>query len=216
MRRFSISGRTAARRLSSFTLVELLVVMAIIGILAALTLAGASAVMNAAGRNRAKGEIQAMSAALESYKTDNGIYPVGAVTVGSGSILTGPPSGNYATDPSVSGGTYQTASQALYEALSGQTNYLDNTSLGKAYMTFKTGQLGNYKTAANSGYSAASTYVSDPFGYAYGYSTGDNQSPQVLYPFNGSGFFDLWSTGGLTQTTSAHQNPTNSWISNWN
>lgn len=60
---------------SGFTLLELLVVMAIIAILAGLILSTAGGIQKKAARSRAEAEIAAMSAALESYKADNGDYP---------------------------------------------------------------------------------------------------------------------------------------------
>ena len=57
------------------TIVELLVVIMIILILAGLILSIGSYVQNKGARARAETEIAAMSAALESYKADNGIYP---------------------------------------------------------------------------------------------------------------------------------------------
>ncbi len=60
-----------------FTLVELLVVITIIAILAALVLSTAGGIQDKAARNRAQSEIAALSAALESYKADNGDYPAG-------------------------------------------------------------------------------------------------------------------------------------------
>ena len=60
-----------------FTLIELLVVITIIAILAALALQTAGYVQKKAARSRAEAEIAALSAALESYKADNGDYPVG-------------------------------------------------------------------------------------------------------------------------------------------
>ena len=57
------------------TIVELLVVITIILILAGLILSISSYVQNKGARARAETEIAAMSAALESYKADNGIYP---------------------------------------------------------------------------------------------------------------------------------------------
>ena len=57
------------------TIIELLVVMMIILILAGLILSISSYVQNKGARARAETEIAAMSAALESYKADNGIYP---------------------------------------------------------------------------------------------------------------------------------------------
>lgn len=98
-------------RLAAFTLVELLTVIAIIAILAGLLLAAGSGIMKKAARSRASAEIQAMSTALEAYKTDNGIYPVGNTTASSGSSLTGPPTGSYPGDPVVANiAAYQTAS----------------------------------------------------------------------------------------------------------
>lgn len=56
---------------------ELLVVITIIAILAALVLQTAGYVQKKAARSRAEAEIAALSAALESYKADNGDYPTG-------------------------------------------------------------------------------------------------------------------------------------------
>lgn len=68
-----------------FTLIELLIVIAIIAILAALTLNTAGFIQKKAARSRAETEIAALSAALESYKADNGDYPTGTATAPSGS-----------------------------------------------------------------------------------------------------------------------------------
>src|SRR5438477_6948233 len=57
------------------TIIELLVVIIIILILAGLILSISSYVQNKGARARAETEIAAMSAALESYRADNGIYP---------------------------------------------------------------------------------------------------------------------------------------------
>ena len=72
--------RSSFRREASFTIIELLVVIAIIVILAGLILSTASYVQKKGARSRAEAEIAAMSAALESYKADNGIYPTDATT----------------------------------------------------------------------------------------------------------------------------------------
>jgi prepilin-type N-terminal cleavage/methylation domain-containing protein len=192
---------------NSFTLIELLVVIAIIAILAALTLSASEAVMNRAARSRATAEIQAASAALESYKSDNGVYPLTNTFSSTKAYSTVDP-----TSPN-----YIQSSQLLYQALSGKYNYNDNpgsAGVTNSYMNFKANQLGNVTAAANSGYSAtASTYVKDPWGYSYGYYTGDINKPQQNPPYNGTGFYDLWSTGGSLTTTSGGY--TNSWISNW-
>ena len=59
----------------AFTLIELLVVIAIIAILAGLILSTAGYVQKKGATSRAEAEIAALSAALESYKADNGDYP---------------------------------------------------------------------------------------------------------------------------------------------
>jgi type II secretory pathway pseudopilin PulG len=65
---------------TAFTLIELLIVMSIIIVLAGLILATSGYVQNKGYRSRAEAEIAAMSAALESYKADNGLYPSDAST----------------------------------------------------------------------------------------------------------------------------------------
>jgi prepilin-type N-terminal cleavage/methylation domain-containing protein len=196
------------KRIIAFTLIELLTVIAIIAILAGLVLAAGSGVMAKAARSRAQGEIQAMSTALESYKSDNGIYPVGNTAAGTVSILLGPPTGSYPLDPTTA--AYQTSSEALFQALAGLTNFATDVPVAgvKSYMSFKSNQVGSPN---------ANSYVKDPWGNSYGYSTGSPASPATANdpaPFNGAGFFDLWSTGNTTAdkgTTYA----TNVWISNW-
>ena len=63
------------RAARAFTVIEILVVMTIILVLAGLVLATSSYVHNKGARSRAEAEIAAMSAALENYKADNGVYP---------------------------------------------------------------------------------------------------------------------------------------------
>src|SRR5438874_9942737 len=64
----------------AFTIIELLVVISIIIILAGLILSTAGYVQKKGARSRAEAEIAAISAALESYKADNGIYPTDSDT----------------------------------------------------------------------------------------------------------------------------------------
>ncbi len=183
---------------ASFTLVELLVVMVIIGVLAGLTLMAAGQVWNTSSRARARDEIQAMSAGLDNYKIDNGSYPTST-------NLLGGTTGAYAVNPTTTGtGSYQESSQYLYQALAGTTNFTIAPT-GKYYMSFKTSQLGNYTATLT-------TYVKDPWGYSYGYSTGDGTTVNI--PCAGSNFFDLWSTGGLTANPTS-KNASDSWITNW-
>ncbi|HET9856883.1 MAG TPA: hypothetical protein VFP99_03540, partial [Chthoniobacterales bacterium] len=63
------------KKLRAFTIIELLVVISIIIILAGLILSTVGYVQKKGALARAEAEIAGMSAALESYKADNGIYP---------------------------------------------------------------------------------------------------------------------------------------------
>lgn len=64
-----------------FTLIELMIVIAIIAILASLVLSTAGYVQKKGARSRAEAEIAAVGAALESYKADNGDYPSGSASL---------------------------------------------------------------------------------------------------------------------------------------
>jgi len=80
--------RKKTRPVGAFTLVELLIVIAIIAILASLVLAASSGVQKKGARSRAEGEIAALGAALESFKADNGDYPSNSVSNSSASLVT--------------------------------------------------------------------------------------------------------------------------------
>jgi prepilin-type N-terminal cleavage/methylation domain-containing protein len=196
---------THKKQLASFTLIELLTVIAIIAILAALVLYAGSGALNEAARKRAASEIQAISTALENYKTDNGIYPNTNVATGFGMansiLLTNSAATPYfSTSLDGTGPDYQKGSQLLYLNLTGMTNFSDVPATGvKSYMSLKRSQVGD---------ASGGSYVKDPWNYSYGYSTGNGTTS---FPYNGNGFFDLWSTGG---TLSGNAN-TNTWISNW-
>src|SRR5947208_11606563 len=69
------AARSGEPSYNAFTLIELLVVFGIILILAGLVLSTAGYARKKSARARAETEIAAMSAACESYKSDNGIYP---------------------------------------------------------------------------------------------------------------------------------------------
>jgi general secretion pathway protein G len=79
-----------------FTLMELLIVIAIIAILASLVLAAAGSVQKKGARSRTEAEIAALGAALESYKADNGDYPSNSLANNSAALVTNlmPTNGN--------------------------------------------------------------------------------------------------------------------------
>ncbi len=224
MKRNSVSG---------FTLIEMLTVMFIIAILAALILGVHGFVNYKASMARATGEIQAMTASCESYKADNGSYPR------SNTLTTGSPqAGN--TEGAVTGtvphltqaaspispmqhgnplsSNYQQASLYLYRELSGDTNLngIHESTEAQVYYNFRPDQIGTATGAPvpNDG-SGKVTYLKDPFGNSYGYSTAaatDEEAyqqnlasdPTSKRPNPAQGFnstFDLWSTGGRVNTT---------------
>src|ERR1043166_3141931 len=63
------------RATDAFTLIELVVVVGLILILTGLVLSTVGYARKKSARARAETEIAAMSAALESYKSDNAVYP---------------------------------------------------------------------------------------------------------------------------------------------
>jgi prepilin-type N-terminal cleavage/methylation domain-containing protein len=196
-----LSNVFGARRYNgAFTLIELLVVMAIITVLAGLILSTMGYVQKKGARSRAETEIAAISAACESYKADNGIYPTSANT---NSL-----NAQTSLDPSA----YPAASLDLYNALFGATNGSRTPNVGaRSYFVFKPNMLSPADQTQNV------QYIKDPFGNSYGYSTINNPiaNPSPTPGYNPT--FDLWSTAGVapspTPTPPATQQ--NLWIKNW-
>jgi len=169
-----------------FTVVELLVVMTIILVLAGLILATSGYVQHKGARSRAHAEIAAISAAVENYRADNGIYPRDARTDALKSRD---------ADPAA----YAPASLCLYDQLAGATDG-SRTPTGKSYFAFKPNQLSPTDQNQNV------TFIRDPFGNSYGYST--------AYQLDSAGgynpTFDLWSTANADPRSGQAR-----WIKNW-
>jgi prepilin-type N-terminal cleavage/methylation domain-containing protein len=174
---------------SGFTLIELLIVISIIIVLAGLTIGTMGYVQEKGKRSRAEAEIAAISAALESYKADNGIYPKDGNTDG--------------VDPtsSVDPANYLTAANTLYQQLSGDQDFVQGTTNDdtKNYI----GALMKPSSLATP--SGAKPYLKDPWGNAYGYSTSKAAGNNGYNPT-----YDLWSTAGSTKSTDVPK-----WIKNW-
>ena len=187
------SGTCHKRRYPGFTLVELIVVIAVIIILVGLVLSTVGYVQKKAARSRAETEIATMSAACESYRADNGIYPRNADTDGLNAQTSGNPNSSQ----------YQSASLYLYNALFGATNGGRTPATGaKSYFAFKPNMLSPADQTQNV------QFVKDPFGNSYGYSTIQTATADPTKGYNPT--FDLWSTAGLTSGTDSTR-----WIKNW-
>jgi type II secretion system protein G len=75
------TSHSRSRRAGAFTLIELMVVVAVVAILAGLTLGGLGYVNRKSAGSRAQTEVAALSAAIESYKLDFGMYPSNATVL---------------------------------------------------------------------------------------------------------------------------------------
>src|SRR5438105_13558636 len=179
------------------TIIELLVVIIIILILAGLVLSISSYVQNKGARARAETEIAAMSAALESYKADNGIYP----RDNPGNQYTDNLNAKADFDPTQS--KYKNTSLYLFFQLSGLDANQQAVANMKSYFAFKPQML-----AHPAGNTTTVAYVRDPFGNGYGYSTANQGSSSAGY----NPTFDLWSAGS---TASPTPTPPAAWIKNW-
>jgi type II secretory pathway pseudopilin PulG len=200
----------------AFTVVELLIVMAIILVLAGLILATSNYVQTKGQRSRAEAEIAAISAALENYKADNGIYPRGnsdltnivqPFDTDKLDARTGLSAGTEINPDPKANSNYVPAGLFLYKTLSGDTAANRQPS-AKSYFSFSS----SFLWPRGSGFVTA---LVDPFGNCYGYSTAYQNDPTK--GFNPT--FDLWSTSGTgtgsTPTPTPAPSPINAWIRNW-
>ncbi len=199
--------RPPSRASAAFTIIELLIVMAIIIVLAGLIIGTSGYVQKKGARSRAEAEIAALSAALESYKADNGIYPTSPATE--------------SLDPTnTDSNAYKAASFFLYGELSGDRNgdgTADAPGSGgapsKSYMPFKPAMMNRNSMSANAGPGNPVHSIRDPFGHPYGYSTSKAANPASNVGYNPT--FDLWSTSGDKEMGEAPELYRQRWIKNW-
>jgi len=176
------------RLIRSFTLIELMVVVAIIGLLAGILLAAAGGVRNQAARSQAKAEIAALEAALVRYQSDFGIFPH--------STNANPTQSNQ--NPST---TYLAGSRILFTNLMGRATFSAAPDPGlKAYLEPKVSMVIT---------NGSPNYFIDPWGYAYGYNWDTNSGSSLF----GKSSPDVWSTG--RQSGSGNQTNRSKWISSW-
>jgi type II secretory pathway pseudopilin PulG len=194
-RRSLISAREDTRPyICAFTLIELIVVIAIIIVLAGLVLGTSGYVVNKGRRSRAEVEIAAISAALESYKADNAVYPRSAA------------SDSLDARSNYNSSNYQVACADLYAQLTGDSDYDDVPDAGKRpYMAFKPNMKG-LPDRSQPPNATNKTFIQDPFGNSYGYSTAYQNDPVTGY----NPTYDLWTIANAKPSSDQNQ-----WIKNW-
>ena len=176
---------TSPKALRGFTLIEMLAVITIIVILAAITVGSLQYVKDKEHVDRAKVQIQLLCKAIEDYKLDNGAYPLASSGTNGGNNGT---SGNVSTDGSRN-------SNLLFKALFWDTNNdgkgADVDTTQKIYCA-ELDPL-QKKQAWIQGTGEKATIV-DPWFNEYQYRIGDSSwNPD----------FDLWSKGKDGKTNSS-------------
>src|SRR5436305_4158288 len=145
---------TKGRYNVAFTLIELIVVITVIIILTGLVLSTVGYAQKKGARSRAETEIAAISAACESYKADNGIYPTSPATD--------------ALDPATVDPTttvYLAASQYMYGELTADRNFDGTPDTGsRSYLSLKPGSLLRTDMSNPPSSSNQVTAIRDPFG----------------------------------------------------
>ena len=139
--------------------------MSIIIVLAGLILATSGYVQKKGARSRAEAEIAAMSAALESYKADNGIYPTEASTTETLAASADPAGGSPAN--------FEPSGRFLYKELSGDSDGDPTTPSPTSAKNYLGGSLKPNMLSPNP--PGPNTYIRDPFGILLWILNGESQ-----------------------------------------
>jgi prepilin-type N-terminal cleavage/methylation domain-containing protein len=211
----------------AFTLVEMLIVITIIAILAALTMGGYTYAMRSSKRRVTTGTFEAIKLALDRYNTEFGEYPE---TAGSGTTAQFPPGLNY----DISGAA------CLYQALTGdgfdQIKGVANSSGSSSAAAASDGKIEGAAELKNSMLpdapqtiwtkKNANYIIIDGFGHPFQYvkasvttatGAGGGSTPTTI-----NSTYDLWSysedelnTTKKSSDTIKDPNISIKWIKNW-
>lgn len=230
--RFASHSRTRA-----FTLVEMLIVVTIISLLAALTLGGYTYAMRSSKRRVTTGTFEAIKLALERYNTEFGEYPQPA---GSNQMVAFPP-GVATYDTSGAACLYQALTGDGYDQIKGVTGASSSAAGGSAGGS-SDGKVEGAAEIKNKMFveipqtiftRKGATYILiDGFGHPFQYlkaaaptvATGasNTSSNNTTTPTTINSTYDLWSYSEDEQNTTKQSistltDPTVSvkWIKNW-
>ncbi len=171
------------QRIAAFTLIEMMAVITIIVILAALVVGGFGFVTERQAKEKARIQLALMGKALEDYKLDMGKYPPTPASDTTNGI------GN---------------SQILFSALYYDSDADNVGSPGDSNQRLYLPELdpATSKQGWTTGIATATTKIIDPWGNEYRYrtATGDTgtRNASAINPD-----FDLWSTGKNGETNTA-------------
>jgi prepilin-type N-terminal cleavage/methylation domain-containing protein len=139
---------------SAFTLIELLTVIAVIGVLAGITLGVMRGVQERAAINLARTELAALSQALEGYKKQYGDYP-----------QTGVSSGN-----PIAAASLTSSEGRLFNALMGKLGPALNATQGRTWLEAAKFTLSTTDLPVSGNSTSVANHFLDPWGRAYLYS----------------------------------------------
>ena len=220
---------------SAFTLIEILTVLAIIGILVVLVFSVGTYVYRKAMLVKTDGFKHKLESACEIYKADTGSYPRDIPSDTADNSVTDNLNPKVDFDPTT--GTYAKSSLFLYKELTG-----DKTGDGipddgePRYLKEFEPRILNAVKDKTTGKITSVNFIQDGFGNSFAYSTAaakDRQTYQTellkdpskastlqpptgaaLHGFN-DGAFDLWSTGGKTMKDTTDDLTWAGWVKNW-